>query len=319
MSEAEVTPAASTREHPNRRGISPPVLTWVMSILCVVLTVAHQTSERMNFPPGSFWYRMGHFGHLPATSIWGGQWPALFTTFFIHGDPARPFLTVLHLGFNLIVLLQAGSVLEKTLHPLAYYLFFVLSAIVGSGTELAITGSTGVGASGVVYAMFGLLWAGRKHDEEWADVANPPAIAMVIGWAFFCVILTWLHIVRIANGAHFGGLLFGLAVGWLFYAPRRRPLAIVMLGSMSALVVMSLTWMPWSPYWTFWKGVKARRERRYVEAISWFERSGRLGMDPLFVRKNIVATLIFRDHPGRSGVLQNVPEQPDAQRFGERR
>jgi membrane associated rhomboid family serine protease len=268
-----------------RSGVNFPATTWVMSALCVLLTLAHHTSNSL--PYTSLWYRIGHFGHLPAEVIWSGHWPALFTTFFIHGDPARPLLTVAHLGFNLVVLIQAGRVLEASLHPLAYYLFFVLSAIVGSSAELALTGSSGVGASGVVYAMFGLLWAGRSRDEEWAEVANPMSIGFVVGWAFLCVALTWLNIIRVANAAHFAGLFFGLSVGWVFVTGRHRIVGAVTLAGLAAVVALSLTWLPWSPRWTFWKGTQAMVQGRYDEAINWFEQSGRLGFEPAYVSRNI--------------------------------
>lgn len=311
MSEVSISPEV---EIDRRNGINTPVLTWVMSGLCVLLTLANQTSGHS--PVSSFWYRIGHFGHLPATAIWEGHWPALFTTFFIHGDPARPLLTLAHIGFNLFVLIQAGRVLEATLHPIAYYFFFVMAAMIGSGAELALSGSTGVGASGVVYAMFGLLWAGRAKDKEWAEVANTSAIAMVVGWAVICVVLTRMRVMNIANAAHFAGLLFGLAVGWVFIAKRFRLIGGFLLVALTSLVVLSLTWLPWSPYWTFWRGVESRRHRQYAQAIDWFNRSQGLGMDPSLVGQNIDATIYIQNHPEVKGVLQYVPEQPDTQRFG---
>ncbi|MBI3721888.1 MAG: rhomboid family intramembrane serine protease [Fimbriimonas ginsengisoli] len=290
------------------------MLTWVMSGLCVVFTLAHYTSAHL--ATTSLWYRVGHFGHLPATAIWSGQWPALFTTLFIHGQPDRPFLTLGHLGFNLIVLLQAGRALEATLHPVAYYLFFVSAAMIGSSAELAVSGSTGVGASGVVYAMFGLLWAGRRKDEEWADVANPLAVRLVVGWAIVCLILTRLNVIAIANAAHFGGLLFGLGVGWFFVERKYRLLGGLVLGGQVGLLAISLVWLPWSPYWTFWKGVQARKALRYQEAIEWFEKSRRRGMTDWQVESNIIWTRYVEEHPdAKQGTLQIVPEQPDFQRF----
>ncbi len=313
MSETNSIPAEETQ---TRGSANPPILTWVMSVLCVILTLAHYTSA--NLPPTSPWHRIGHFGHLPATAIWSGQWPALFTTLFIHGQAGHPILTAMHLGFNLMVLIQAGRVLEATLHPLAYYLFFVAAAMVGSGAELALTGSTGVGASGVVYAMFGLLWAGRKRDEEWAEVANPLAIWLVVGWAVICVILTQFKVIAIANGAHFAGLFFGLAVGWVFIAKRHRFWGALILSGLAAVVILSLTWLPWSPYWNFWKGVKAREARRYDEAVDWFERSARLGMPEWQVAGNIAWTRILQENPDAVLVPRTAPDQPDLQRFGPR-
>lgn len=250
-----------------------PILTWVMVGLCVLLTLAHHTSARM---PGTFWYQIGQFGVLPATAIWDGHYAALFTTIFVHAN-------ILHIGFNMLYLLAFGAILELTLNPLLWALFFVVSAVVGSGTELALTNQTGIGASGVVYAMFGLLWAGRREVPLWRVVATPKNMKIVLGWGLFCIAATWLGLLRIANGAHIGGFLFGLAVGWLFVAHRRRALASLLLAVLVAVTLLSVTWMPWSGAWCEWKGGKEAVQRNYASAIEWFQRSLRLGQNPVRV------------------------------------
>jgi GlpG protein len=238
--------------------------------LCVLLTLAHHTSAWL---PGTFWGQIGQFGVLPATAIWEGHYAALFTTVFVHAN-------ILHIGFNMLYLLAFGAILEATLNPLQWALFFIASAVAGSGVELALTNQTGIGASGVVYAMFGLLWAGRREVPLWQLVATPKNMRIVLGWGLFCIAATWLGVLRIANGAHVGGFLFGLAVGWLFVAHRRQWLAGVLLTALILITVLSVRWMPWSGAWCEWKGNHEAAQQEYAAAIQWFQRSLRLGQDP---------------------------------------
>lgn len=210
-------------QRPPRAGTPPqmPVLTYLLTALSVLITIAYLMPGA---EPGSLWYQIGHFGlaETPGAAPWG-----LITTIFIHGSP-------LHLIFNMLWLIQLGRILEGTLHPLTYLAFMVSAAAVGSGCEWIIPHSTGIpgvyyhsvgiGMSGVVYAMFGLMWAGRGLYPAWGSVATRDNLRLLVGWALLCIVATYLPILHIgvANGAHVGGFLFGLCIGFLFFAPRRR-------------------------------------------------------------------------------------------------
>ncbi len=99
----------------------------------------------------------------------------------------------------MIWLFQLGRILESTLSPVAYLAFIVSAAAVGSGCEVLISGTTGIGMSGVVYAMFALMWAGRGLYPAWAAVATRDNLRYFILWGLFCVGATWLHFMNIAN------------------------------------------------------------------------------------------------------------------------
>src|SRR6266446_5053527 len=49
---------------------------------------------------------------------------------------------------------------------------FVSAAFVSSGAEFAISDSTGIGASGVVYAIFGFMWMTRSHYPSFQKVVD---------------------------------------------------------------------------------------------------------------------------------------------------
>ncbi len=198
-------------QKPQRAGTvgQTPILTYLLAALSVVTTAAYLTSGSQ---PGTLWYNIGHFGfaETPGAAPW-----SLITTVFIHGS-------WLHLLFNMLWLIQLGRILEATLNPVVYLAILVGAAAVGGGCEFLISGSTGIGMSGVVYAMFALMWAGRGLYPAWGAVATQANLRLFIGWGLFCIVATYLHILSIANGAHGGGFLFGLSVGFLFFTPRRR-------------------------------------------------------------------------------------------------
>ena len=247
-----------------------PLLTM---LLCAACTVVSLGSFAAQWSHGAILPRFDGLGAEDQEQIWGGHLWSLFTTVFLHAN-------VLHLLFNMIWLYQLGGMVERTLNTLAYVLFLVAATVVSSCAELFF-GSSGIGASGVVYALFGLMWAGRGRHPEWGAYAHDRNLRLFIGWGIFCFVATQLHIMPIGNAAHAGGFLFGISVGWLFLSARPyRGLWALPLVGLLAMSALSVTWMPWSAYWTFWKAGREYDRQNYSQAIAWYQRSLRHGNDP---------------------------------------
>ena len=215
-------------QKPQRAGpvVQTPLLTYLLAGLSVLMTVAYLLPTLL---PGSLWAHLGSFGF--AESEGAAPW-SLLTTIFIHGS-------WLHLLFNMIWLIQLGRILEGTLSPLVYLAFIVGAAAVGSACQVLIAGSTGIGISGVVYAMFALMWAGRGIYPAWGMIATRDNLRLFIGWGLFCVVATYFHLLNVANGAHGGGFLFGLCIGFLFFNPRRRWVWAAPLALLIGVVIFS--------------------------------------------------------------------------------
>ncbi len=248
---------------PDSAASQTPVLTLLLVALSVLVTAASLTSGDQT---GTLWSRLGSFGYASPELIWSGRLWGLVTPVFIHGS-------WLHLLFDMVWLYQLGLVLEATLNQAVYLLFLIGAAIVGSACEVLVSGSAGIGMSGVVYAMFGLMWAGRGAVPAWGSVATRQNFQILVAWGVFCVILTQLHIMAIANGAHGGGFLYGLCLGFLFFSPRRRWVWAVPFALLLGACVLAVTWLPWSSEWTFWKGNRAFDQGRYRQAIRWYQNS----------------------------------------------
>lgn len=257
---------------------TPPIMTWALAALCIVVTGANWiAADDRNSP----WYVLGNLGYAPAQTIWAGHYAPLLTSVFLHGHPFSLF-SLFHLVFNMMWLLQLGPVMEETMNPLAYAGFILTSAVIGSGAELAWAGRTGIGMSGVVYAMAGLMWAGRSSIPAWRPAMTQQTLNSLLIWGVFCMLGTWTGSMHIANAAHFGGLLYGFAIGFLFYAQRRKPAWALVLAGLVAMTVLSVTWMPWSQEWTYWKAEQAAAKHDYAVAISWYERSVRKNLTGMF-------------------------------------
>ena len=88
------------------------------------------------------WETLAEFGYLPADSIWNGGYWALVSSTFVH-------FALWHVAFNVYWLWVLGSRFEQAIGSLPFLAFFVVSAIVSSSFQLAVSDSTGIGASGV--------------------------------------------------------------------------------------------------------------------------------------------------------------------------
>ena len=257
-------PESSERSSPFAR---PAYFTWTAVGLCVVVTVIHWSAR------GGLGDRMDAFLSATPSQIWDGRYYGLLSNVFLHGN-------LLHLAFNTVGLLVLGAVLERTVHAALWLTFFVASAAVAYCAELAASGNVAIGASGVVYAIFGLLWAGRYYQPAWREVATPGIFWTFVGWGVICLVASAFGYLHIANAAHAGGFLFGLAVGWTIYAGKRRPAAFAVVAILGIIVVLSLTWMPWSLAWILWRASKAEKSADYGVAITYFRRSLPMGANP---------------------------------------
>ncbi|HET6372027.1 MAG TPA: rhomboid family intramembrane serine protease, partial [Candidatus Polarisedimenticolia bacterium] len=124
-----------------------PILTWAVCGICALVFAASSTLGDLNT-----WDAVSALGYLPAARIWGGEYWALWTSVFVHFE-------LWHIAFNLYWLWTLGRSLELTAGRASWAALFILSAGISSVAQMAVSGDTGVGASGVVYAFFGFMWA----------------------------------------------------------------------------------------------------------------------------------------------------------------
>lgn len=147
-------------------------------------------------------------------SLWKGDWWRLTVSAFHHGS-------VLHLVMNVLVFWMLAGLVEPKLGKLRYLAFCLVAATFSILPEAAFEQSA-VGLSGLIYALFGILLVIRRHDEAIAAKMPPLLVPLFFGWLILCIPLTMFDILRIANGAHLFGVVYGVAVGWVCYDLRLR-------------------------------------------------------------------------------------------------
>ena len=148
--------------------------------------------------------------------ILGGQVWRLVTPMLLHGG-------LIHLLFNMMWLWRLGQVIESTKGSLFFaVLVLCLSAIscsVQAGWyEFLGTWGLFLGISGVVAGLFGYAWMKHKLQPYEQIHVSDQEVGMMIGWLVIC---SFGFVGPIANGAHWGGLLAGMAIGAFPWAIRK--------------------------------------------------------------------------------------------------
>jgi len=118
-----------------------------------------------------------------------------------------------HLVFNLVWWVLLGQKIEQYSTSATLLQLTISSAVISNGLQLAMAGPNFGGLSGVVYALFGYCWLyDRLRGTQYYPVTNGLAAFMVLWLALGFMDVLW---VSMANWAHLGGLVCGLAWAWL--------------------------------------------------------------------------------------------------------
>jgi len=241
-------------------------------------------------------------GAPQAYEIWNGKYWALFTSAFVHAS-------WWHLAFNLYWTWLLGRVLERALGSWKFLAYFLSAAAVSAGTELAFTTTTGIGLSGVLYGIFGFLWMRREFIPGASRVLPPATIRLLLLWLVLCFGLTAAKVLMIANGAHVGGLLFGVLVGLSAGSGRARRLARLGAAAIALASLLPLFWCPWSSLWVADRAYEAHRRGDVKSAVRGYERSLEMGLDAPWTLQNL--TLAYEelgDHTRSAAALRRLRE-----------
>ena len=267
-----------------------PILTYASCITCVAIFLTTSAGEGARS-----WEQLSSVGYFPASAIWDGAYWALWRTVFVH-------LSFWHLGFNLWWLWVLGSTVEQKVRRVLWLTLFVMAAAISSSAQLAASGDTGVGASGVVYGFFGFVLVTRRNFPEFEQLASKSNVTLLIAWLALGIPMTYFGILSVGNAAHVAGLVAGSLVGLAVYARRhkaayRLALAVLILSSL-----IPLFWAPWSVDWMGLQAYRAHSEGEYERAVEWY--TAILEHDP------INAWALYN----RGVAFENLGMQPEADR-----
>jgi GlpG protein len=138
------------------------------------------------------------------TEVLNGQFWRLFTPIFLHFSP-------LHILFNMYWLHVLGSQIER-LKGSKFFITFVLTlALFSNLAQFFMSGPLFGGMSGVVYGLFGYVFIKCKFDPGDGFYIDSFTANILFAWFALCFLGVFASI---ANWAHAGGLLVGLAWGY---------------------------------------------------------------------------------------------------------
>lgn len=241
-----------------------PVLTIATIVWCVIVffSVSGQ---------GVTVGQAARFGLFDDYDVFSGAYWGLVTSAFVHVEP-------IHLLFNLYWLWFIGGALERSIGPLRWIVFCAFAAFVSSGIQL-LSGESGIGFSGVGYALFGFGWVARSRYPELARIVTDRTALIFIGWGIFCVVATQIGMMHIGNWAHASGLAFGVATAALTLDGQSRWLGAIGLAVLAAAAVVPVAWNPRSQAWVNVQAVKAHSRGDLATAARWYRQSLSLGGD----------------------------------------
>lgn len=194
-----------------------PIVTWSIVGVCAVaylvqMIVGDQVAVE--------------YGMWPRAIGLEQQWYRLVTSMFLHGS-------LLHILFNMYVLVTLGPTLERILGHGRFLLLYLLAGFGGAVASYVFSApmTLSVGASGAIFGLMGaLLVAGRRLRYDVTMVAVLIAINVAIGFLFSSGI-DWR--------AHLGGLATGAALAAVMVGKNgRRPIAVEAAGIAGVTVVL---------------------------------------------------------------------------------
>jgi len=153
---------------------------------------------------------------------------------FLHGS-------LMHIGFNMWVLMDVGPLVEETYGSARYLFLYVVTGIAGYILS-SIGGHFSVGGSGALMGLIGALLAltmGRRNAS--LQMLRGQLVRFLIYMAIFGLVIS-----SVDNLAHIGGLAAGFGLGKLMdarppVAPEERKRAYALGWSAAVVVILSFS------------------------------------------------------------------------------
>jgi rhomboid protease GluP len=210
-------PPGSPRRRSGGRWASAPATYALVAINCLVYLAMILDGVSANNPTIR---DLLHWGANAGPYVLGGQWWRLVTAAFVHAGP-------LHIATNMWCLWNLGLLGEPLLGAFGTVAVYLLTGVAGNLLSVAIhpgvangpAAIVGVGASGAVFGLAGVLIMLLKspllpvpRGELW-QLRRSVIYFAVLNFVIGASSLFFQSFIRIDNMAHLGGFLCGLALG----------------------------------------------------------------------------------------------------------
>jgi rhomboid protease GluP len=153
---------------------------------------------------------LGASGHIPIDRL--HRWWSLISANYLHGS-------ILHIFFNMIALKQLGPLVLQEYGNYRMFIIYTLSGVFGFFVSYLAGIPFTIGASAAVCGLIGsALYFGKSRG----GIYGQTIFRQIGGWAI-SIFLFGFFVPAINNWAHGGGMLAGVALGFLLgYKERSR-------------------------------------------------------------------------------------------------
>jgi len=166
------------------------------------------------------------------------QFWRLITAMFLHAG-------ILHLALNMYALYLFGYLIENAFGVGRFIAIYFVTGFLASVTSFAFGPvlEVGVGASGAIFGLLG-AWVAYNYRRRASAMA-----AAQLQWALILIALNTILAVSFPGidwRAHIGGLVAGVAAGWVAEGWGRRQIRpLVQMGGLTALVLVGVALTAW--------------------------------------------------------------------------
>lgn len=152
---------------------------------------------------------------LDKQAVARGEWYRLLSVVLVHGG-------VLHLFFNMYALYILGPLVEGIWGTKSFAVFYVLAALAGSTASFLTNPIPAVGASGAIFGLIGVVFAGTRAHHPVLDIRARAIVRQLGTLIVLNLAIGFLAAGQIDNAAHIGGFIAGLWLGFVV-PPGRAP------------------------------------------------------------------------------------------------
>jgi membrane associated rhomboid family serine protease len=189
------------------RGDGPPLpLTWIV----IGVTVITSFISNSNGGGGVL-----NTLELDKLAVANGEWYRLLSVVLVHDG-------ALHLFFNMYALWILGPLVEGIWGTRSFAVFYILAALAGSTASFLTNPIPAVGASGAIFGLIGVVFAGTRAHHPVLDVRARSIVRQLGTLIVLNLAIGFIAADVIDNAAHIGGFIAGLWLGFVV-PPGRAP------------------------------------------------------------------------------------------------
>jgi rhomboid protease GluP len=161
-------------------------------------------------PDSGSLFTLGASGRLPVYGY--GMWWSVVSANYLHGG-------LLHILFNMMALRQIGPVSIQEYGPYRMFAIYTLTGVFGFVVSVFAGVAFTIGASGAVCGLIGaMLYYGKSRGGAYGKEIYQQTSGWIVGLMLFGFFFPAIN-----NWAHGGGLVAGIALGYVLGYVERRP------------------------------------------------------------------------------------------------